>query len=71
MKGVVYPAPADFGRPEALGHIIAASGLDIVYHQVERCRGTGFRHFFPLSYDNMSAAAELEDSEVGILENRA
>ena len=71
VKGVVDPAPADVGGSKAFGHIIAASRLDIVHHQVEGSREAGFRRLFPLSYDNVCAAAELEHGEVGVLENRA
>ena len=64
------PAPADVGGTEPLSRIIPASRLDIVHHQVERRRGTGSRCLFRLSYDDMRAAAELEDGEVGVLEYR-
>ena len=65
------PAPTDVGWSEPLCRIVAASGLDIVHHQVEGRGRPGFRRLFRLSYDDMSAAAELEDSEVGVLEYRA
>ena len=65
------PAPADVGWFEPLCRIIVASSLDIVHHQVEGRPGPGFRRLFRLSYDDMSAAAELKDSEVGVLEYRA
>jgi len=71
MKGVMDPAPADIGGFEPFCRIVAASSLDIVDHQVEGGCGSGFRRLFRLSYDDMSAAAELKDSEVGVLEYRA
>lgn len=70
VEGVMDPAPTDVGGSEALGRIIPASSLDIVHHQVERRGGAGFRRLFRLSYDDMSAAAELKDSEVGVGKNR-
>ena len=70
VKGVVDPAPADVGGSEALGRIIAASQLDIVDHQVKGRRGAGFWRLLRLSYDDMGAAAQLEDGEVGVLKNR-
>ena len=65
------PAPSDVGGSEALSCIIAASRLDIIHHQVEGCRGAGFRRLFRFSYDDMRAAAELEDCEVSVGKNRA
>ena len=70
MEGVMNPAPADVGGPEAFGRIIVASALDIVHHQVEGRRGACFRRLFHFSYDDMSSAAELKDSEVGVGKNR-
>jgi hypothetical protein len=71
VKGIMDPAPSDVGRLETLSCIVAASRLDIVHHQVEGRCGSGLRRLFRLSHDDMCAAAELEDGEVGVLENRA
>jgi hypothetical protein len=67
----VDPAPADVGGPKAFCRIITTRRLDIVHHQVEGRRSTGFRRLSCLSHDDMSAAAEFEDGKVGIGENRA
>ena len=65
------PAPTDVGWSEPLCRIIAASGLDIVHHQVEGRRGAGLQREIRLPYDDMRAAAELEDREVCGGENRS
>src|SRR5215469_1708942 len=71
VEGIVDPAPADIGGTETLCAIIAASCLDIVDHQVEGGHGAGFKGVLRLPDDDMRAAAELEDREVGGGENRA
>ena len=71
VERIVDPASADLGGPETLGGIIAASRFDIVYHQVERCSGTGRRRLLRLQDDDMSAAPKLEDGEAIIGEYRA
>ena len=65
------PAPADVGGSEALGHIIAASGLDIVDHQVEGRRGPGFRCLFRFSDDDVRAASKLQNREFRVFKNGA
>src|ERR1700730_851302 len=71
VKGVVDPSAADVGGPEILRAKITAGRLDIVDHQVKGRRGTGLQGALDLSYDNMRAAAELEDREVFGGENRS
>lgn len=71
VEGIVDPASADVGGPEAFRSIIAARRLDIVHHQVERRRGTGCRRLFRLPDDDMRAAAKLENGEAVVCEYRA
>src|SRR5437867_4532036 len=71
VERVMDPAAADVGGAETLRTIITASRLDIVHHQVKGRRGTGLQREIGLPYDDMRAAAELEDGEVGGGENRS
>jgi hypothetical protein len=71
VERVVDPAPADVGGCETFSRVIAARCIDIVHHQIERCRGAGLKRLVRLSYDNMRAAAELENGEVAVGEDRA
>jgi len=71
MEGIMDSAPADVGGPEAFGHVIAASRVDIVHHQVEGCRGSGFWCLCRFSDDDMRASAKLQDRKFGVFENRA
>src|SRR5215472_1543589 len=70
VERVMDPAPADVGGTEALGHIITVRRLNIVHHQVERRRGAGLGRRLGVPDDDMRAAAEFEDREVGVGENR-
>src|SRR6266446_10330352 len=65
------PAAADVGGTETLRAVITAGRLDIVHHQVKRRRRTCPQGELRRPYDDMRAAAELEDREVCGGENRS
>src|SRR5215469_4085145 len=71
VERVVYAAPADLGGPQAFSRVVAPGSLDIVHHQVEGCRGPGDRRLLRPPDDDMRAAAEFENCEIGILKDRA
>jgi hypothetical protein len=70
VEGVVDAASADLGGFQAFCRVVAAGALDVVHHQVERCGGADDQGLVRLADHDMRPAAELEDGEIGILEDR-